>query len=89
MIRLKVEFSGRPRPEVSWYHNNQLMAPGGRMEIEVLTDCTVLKVAQARRTDRGEYSVKLQSGLGEDSASFLVTIASKLTLLQKKFTFLY
>lgn len=87
MIRLKVEFSGRPRPEVSWYHNNQLMAPGGRMEIEVLTDCTVLKVAQARRTDRGEYSVKLQSGLGEDSASFLVTIASKLTLLQKNLHF--
>lgn len=80
MIRLKVEFNGRPKPEVSWYHENQLMTSGGRLEIEVSSDCTILKVAQAKRSDRGEYTVKLQSGLGEDSASFLVTIASKFQL---------
>ena len=78
-IRLRVEFTGRPRPTVTWYHENNVIVPdGGRMEVETEgTDCTVLKVAQAKRSDRGEYSVKLQSGLGEDSASFLVTIASK------------
>ena len=76
IIRLKVEFTGRPKPAVSWYHENQLLASGGRLEIENLIDCTILKVAQANRSDRGEYSVKLQSGLGEDSASFLVTVAS-------------
>lgn len=78
MIRLKVEFTGRPRPEVTWYHENQLLTSGDRMEIEISGDFTILKVAQAKRSDRGEYSVKLQSGLGEDSASFLVTVASKL-----------
>lgn len=81
IIRLKVEFTGRPRPEVTWYHENQLLSSGGRLEIETSADCTILKVDQAKRSDRGEYSVKLQSGLGEDSASFLVTIASKLIQL--------
>ncbi|KAI9552423.1 hypothetical protein GHT06_022789 [Daphnia sinensis] len=77
IIRLKVEFTGRPRPEITWYHENKLLAPDGRMEIEIMADCTILKVAQAKRSDRGEYSVKLQSGLGEDSASFLVTVANR------------
>lgn len=79
IIRLKVEFTGRPRPEITWYHENKRLAPDGRMEIEIMADCTILKVAQAKRSDRGEYSVKLQSGLGEDSASFLVTVASTST----------
>lgn len=78
VIRLKVEFTGRPRPEVTWFHENQPLIAGGRQEVETSSDCTILKVAQAKRSDRGEYSVKLQSGLGEDSASFLVTVASKL-----------
>lgn len=77
IIRLKVEFTGRPRPEITWYHENKRLAPDGRMEIEIMADCTILKVAQAKRSDRGEYSVKLQSGLGEDSASFLVTVANR------------
>ncbi len=76
VIRLKVEFTGRPRPEVTWFHENQQLTPGGRLEVETLADCTILKVAQAKRSDRGEYTVKFQSGLGEDSASFLVTVAS-------------
>lgn len=87
VIRLRVEFTGRPRPEVSWYHEGELLESsdgkkGGRLEIETDESCTILKLAKANRADRGEYSVKLQSGLGEDSASFLVTVASKRLLLK-------
>ncbi|XP_046632684.1 titin homolog isoform X7 [Daphnia pulicaria] len=86
IIRLKVEFTGRPKPAVTWYHENQLLTSGGRLEIENLADCTILKVAEAKRSDRGEYSVKLQSGLGEDSASFLVTVANRPSMPGKPLT---
>ena len=76
VIRLKVNFTGRPRPEVLWFHENVQLETGDRHEIETGADSTVLKVAPANRTDRGEYSLRLQSNLGEDSASFLVTVAS-------------
>lgn len=79
-IRLKVEFTGRPRPEVTWYHESEPLSPGGRLEVDTSSDSTILKLDQAKRTDRGEYTVKLQSGLGEDSASFLVTVASNLNV---------
>lgn len=77
-IRLRVDFTGRPQPEVTWFHENEPVSAGERVEIDTSHESTVLKVAQATRSDRGEYSVKLQSGLGEDSVSFLVTIASTL-----------
>ena len=77
VIRLKVNFTGRPRPEVAWFHENTQLDSGERLEIETGDDYTTLKVSPAIRADRGEYSVRLQSNLGEDTASFLVTIASK------------
>ena len=76
-IRLKVNFTGRPKPEVTWYHETVALFSSGRYEVEIGNDFTALRVLRATRSDRGEYSVKLQSGLGEDGASFLVTVASK------------
>ena len=77
VIRLKINFTGRPRPEVAWFHENDQLDAGERLEIETGDDYTILKVFPAIRDDRGEYSVRLQSNLGEDTASFLVTVASK------------
>ena len=79
VVRLKVNFTGRPRPHVTWLHENSPLVTDERLDIETGEDYTVLKVAQATRADRGEYSIRLQSDLGEDSASFLVTIASNLS----------
>jgi len=95
VIRLKINFTGRPRPEVTWFHENTQLDSSERREIETGEDYTILKVSPAVRADRGEYSVRLQSNLGEDAASFLVTVASKYfdyfyinpIMRQKKVTF--
>ena len=80
VIRLRLEFTGRPRPVVSWFHEGAQIfhEPEGRKQVDIGADWTSLRVAQTTRADRGEYSVKLESDLGVDSASFLVTVASKL-----------
>jgi hypothetical protein len=56
------------------------------VEIETLADCNILKVAQAISGVIAANTVKFQSGLGEDIASFLVTVASK--SLFSSFTFI-
>lgn len=87
-IHLKVNFTGRPTPTVAWFHETtQLFHGASRCTIETGVDFTALKVTQARRSDRGEYSVKLQSEMGEDAASLLVTVASKSTYGQWGFSF--
>ena len=81
VIRLRLEFTGRPRPSVAWLHEGELIVhqPEGRRQVDIGADWTSLRVQQTTRADRGEYSVKLESDLGVDSASFLVTVASTLT----------
>lgn len=35
---------------------------------------SILKIPDAKRSDRGEYTVKATNKLGDDTASFLVTV---------------
>lgn len=35
---------------------------------------SILKIPDAKRSDRGEYIVKAANKLGDDTASFLVTV---------------
>lgn len=73
-IRLKVSLAGRPPPAVTWYHDGELITKDARHIFEVMDGESVLKIPDAKRADRGEYSVKATNNLGEDAASFLVTV---------------
>jgi len=73
-IRLKVSTAGRPPPAVTWFHNNEMMVTGGRVDITDTPHGSSIKVRDACREDRGEYVVKGANKIGEDSVAFLVTI---------------
>ncbi|XP_054274229.1 titin homolog [Macrosteles quadrilineatus] len=77
VIRLKVSVAGRPVPEVSWYLNGEPVPGGGRYEAGHSERYATLRVGEARREDRGEYQVRAINRLGEDLASFLVTVADR------------
>lgn len=79
VIRLKVAVAGRPVPEVAWQLNGEPIGSGkgGRFEVSHSERYATLRVGEARRGDRGEYHVRAVNKLGEDSASFLVTVAGK------------
>lgn len=77
VIRLKVSVIGRPLPRVTWYHNGESVVWGGRHEVHNTDRGSQLRVAEARRSDRGEYQVRATSRLGEDTASVLVTVTGK------------
>lgn len=77
MIRLKVSVAGRPTPLVLWSHNGESVKNNDRYEIEYVDKCSVLKINEAQRGDRGEYQIKAVNKLGEDTQSFLVTVTDK------------
>lgn len=76
-IRLKVSIAGRPTPLVFWSHNGESIQNGERYEVENSDKFSILKITEAARTDRGEYQVKAVNKIGDDIASFLVTVTDK------------
>ena len=79
IIRLKVGIAGRPTPSVIWTHNGEVLSSGGRHEIMNTDKNSFLKIVNSNRSDRGEYNLRAINKLGEDNASFLVTITARPT----------
>ncbi|XP_015607104.1 titin [Cephus cinctus] len=76
-IRLKVSLAGRPTPVINWYHDGELVPNDDRHIVESMDGECVLKIPDAKRKDRGEYTVKAINKLAEDVASFLVTVTDR------------
>lgn len=77
-VRLKVSVVGQPVPSIMWFLNGIEIVPSLKYEIDYIDQTASLKVKNAQRNDRGEYQIQASNVLGEDLASILVTIASKL-----------
>ncbi|CAH1130125.1 unnamed protein product [Ceutorhynchus assimilis] len=76
-IRLKVSVVGRPTPLVFWHHNGESIQNTDRCKIDYSDNSFALKIANAQRSDRGEYQIKAVNKLGTDTTSFLVTVTDK------------
>ncbi|KAL6255448.1 hypothetical protein P5V15_013783 [Pogonomyrmex californicus] len=76
-IRLKISLAGRPTPTIIWYHDGEPISKDARHVFEEMDGESVLKIPEAKRNDRGEYTVKATNKLGEDTASFLVTVTDR------------
>lgn len=74
---MKITLAGRPPPDVTWYHDGDTINKDERHIFESMDGESVLKIPDAKRKDRGEYSVKVTNKLGEDIASFLVTVTGR------------
>ncbi|XP_017029838.1 muscle M-line assembly protein unc-89 [Drosophila kikkawai] len=77
VLRLKVGVAGQPPPAITWLHEGEIIAPGGRFEITNTEKNSLLKIDNVLREDRGEYMVRAWNRLGEDSTSFLVTVTAR------------
>ncbi|XP_076225313.1 uncharacterized protein LOC143174719 isoform X2 [Nomia melanderi] len=76
-MRLKVSLAGRPPPSVTWYHDGEAISEDSRHILETMDNESILKIPDAKRMDRGEYTVKATNKLGEDISSFLVTVTDR------------
>lgn len=57
-----------------WYHDGEAISDDKRHIFETMDGESILKIPDAKRIDRGEYTVKASNKLGEDNSSFLVTV---------------
>lgn len=78
-IKLNVTVNGRPTPLIFWSHDGESIQNDDRYEIEYNDKIASVKIENALRSDRGEYQIKAVNKLGQDQASFLVTITDKPT----------
>uniref|UniRef100_A0A182WJ22 Titin n=1 Tax=Anopheles minimus TaxID=112268 RepID=A0A182WJ22_9DIPT len=77
VVRMKVGLAGRPPPSVEWNHNGEPLENDNRHEIETTDKNSTLKITSSKRSDRGEYHIRAFNKLGEDNASFLVTVTAR------------
>lgn len=77
-IWLKAFIAGQPLPNVTWFHDSVEIYPDERHEIKISDsgEC-LIKVNEAKRTDRGEYTVRATNKVGAEEASFLVTVTDR------------
>ncbi|XP_032526617.2 titin [Danaus plexippus] len=75
-VFLKTAIVGKPTPVVEWRHDGQPISINERIQITTTPKFSMLKILSARRSDRGEYQVHAKNNIGEDTASFLVTITA-------------
>uniref|UniRef100_T1H2B8 Titin n=1 Tax=Megaselia scalaris TaxID=36166 RepID=T1H2B8_MEGSC len=78
VLRLKVGIAGQPQPEIQWIHEGQVISPKDiRYEVATSDKNSAIKINNVKRQDRGEYTVRASNKLGDDVASFLVTVTAK------------
>ncbi|XP_050073452.1 titin-like [Anopheles maculipalpis] len=77
VVRMKVGLAGRPPPSVEWSHNGEPLENDDRHEIVTTDKNSTLKITSTKRADRGEYHIRALNKLGEDNASFLVTVTAR------------
>ncbi|XP_052746764.1 titin homolog [Bicyclus anynana] len=75
-IALKATVVGSPAPAVEWRHDGRPVVADARVRLLAAPGRAALRVAAARRGDRGEYTVTARNAIGEDSAAFLVTVTA-------------
>ncbi|XP_055378732.1 titin homolog [Condylostylus longicornis] len=76
-LKLKAGIAGQPFPAVIWSREGKVISNGNKFEISITDKHTLLKIGKVKRIDRGEYSIRAINKLGEDIASFLVTVTAK------------
>ncbi|XP_045464090.1 uncharacterized protein LOC123673563 [Harmonia axyridis] len=78
-IKMNVTVTGRPTPLIFWSHDGESIQNNDRYDIEYNDKIASVRIENALRSDRGEYRIKAVNKLGQDGASFLVTITDKPT----------
>jgi len=76
---------GIPNPSVSWKKDNTLLSNASRVTIyeQLLTENGVtlvqstLELSSAEETDAGQYSCFADNTLGNDNASFVLTVVGR------------
>lgn len=75
VVKLDVEFSGQPKPEVKWYRNGKEITPETKGKSIVTENFTTsLSIPEIARSDIGKYEVRATNEAGEARTSGTVAV---------------
>jgi uncharacterized protein YxjI len=72
-----VGISGEPIPGVAWTVKGKPLSAGGRVKIATEKGKTVLRIADAVRSDSGRFTIQLKNKSGECESSANVTVVGR------------
>ncbi|XP_049747381.1 myosin-binding protein C, cardiac-type [Elephas maximus indicus] len=75
-VNLLIPFQGKPRPQITWTREGQLLA-GEEVSIRNSPTDTILFIRAARRTHSGTYQVTVRIENMEDKATLVLQIVDK------------
>lgn len=73
-IRLKCRWTGKPTPEIKWYHNGELIKDSRRLRVFTDDESSTLTITQAAVDDEGEYKCVARNDSGSAICKGEVTI---------------
>ena len=70
----EIPFTGNPQPKVTWTFKDGPLPDAKRMESETIYNMTTVRLGRVVRSDRGNYTVKLENknGTAEITINLLV-----------------
>ncbi len=74
---LRVPFTGTPKPKAEWTVNGEMILPADRIVSEVNADFVIFTNKKSKRTDSGNYTLKLSNSEGYDTCSCRVLVIDK------------
>ncbi|XP_055331451.1 twitchin-like isoform X3 [Paramacrobiotus metropolitanus] len=76
-IRFKVPISGEPTPTSTWTINGKPLSKDERVEEEKKEDYVILEIKNAKRADKGKYTLNLENVNGTKSGTANVEVMDK------------
>lgn len=76
-LYIEIPYSGKPDPEVDWFHRGNPIKPDHRTTIDNSDFVAELTVENAKLEDAGLYSLRLFNKLGSKDAQVKVKVIGK------------
>ena len=73
-VRLKCRWTGRPTPEIQWYHNGDPVKDSRRVKVFSDDESSTLTITQATFDDEGEYKCVARNDSGSATCKAEVTV---------------
>ena len=82
IFHVDINYVGEPPPDVSWKQNGKEVLTDERTTVSALPNHTVLHTVSTKRSDSGEYVLRIKNEHGADEGSFKLTVLGKTKYLK-------
>ncbi|CAG2161698.1 unnamed protein product [Oppiella nova] len=76
-LNVEIKFIGAPVPQVDWTLNGKPLKSDNRATVSDFDDHTIINIVDAKRSDSGSYTLKLENINGKDEGTMAVIVLDK------------